>query len=534
MPEGSIREGCSLNIIIGFFPRDSYLLYGFMYANPYTYLSRPNSIYVLVLDYLPTVDFPEATITLPTSIFILKFPPFYIANTTALHSNPSYFYLCLSCRVRLQPVISNKNIRFHTEYSHQKQWKQSKLIMQVIVYGRTGQISWCEILIWRQCNKPAAFWDLVLRSTHPNFTTYLQSTVKVSQVGFSGSFSQKLYMRKTDPTAWHPSNSNYAGTVLSGIIYCDCRRRSESVSFEIWNVGFGKIEWALIIALSATVSACTFIESYCFSIGTVTKAYIAEFINVMGVTLRQGSYKGFLLALFSLGMFFISLLFENILTSCLVAPKENPPLDLAELINAGYRILITPGFSSNLPYLLEEFDKLNVTFNLNLVAIRSANGKNNYRAVVGDKSSIFYISTMKDKAVIQQAMKSKVPEYCTCHQIRNEFSHYSVYSFIHHKLALRIFYIVQLLTEAGFHNFFDWNLERRKPDFISKSRSTEHSQTSSDSFISLKNLSPLLLIFVFLLLFSILIFSCELSYLAHQTCLACRFKANVNKCFHLH
>jgi hypothetical protein len=553
MPEGSIREGCSLNVIIGFFPRDSYLLYGFMYANPYTYLSRLNSIYVLILDYLPTVDFPEATITLPASIFILKFPPFYIANPTALHSNPSYFYICLSCLVRLQPVINNKYIRFHTEHTYQKQWKHTNLIMQVIVYGRTGQISWCEMLIWRkwlapkgdarrtlwrQCNKPAAFWDLVLRSTHPNFTTYLQPIVKVSQVGFSGTFSQKLYMKKTNPTAWSLSNSFYAGTVISGIIYCDCERRSESVSFEIWNVGFGKIEWALIIALSATVSACTFIESYCLSIGRVTKTYIAEFINVMGVILRQGSYKGFLLALFSLGMFSNSLLFENILTSCLVAPTENPPLNLAELIDAGYHILVpgntTPGFSSNLPYLLEEFEKLNVTFNLNLVAIRSSNGKNNSRTFEGDKSSIFFISTMKDKAVIQQAMKSKCPEHCTCHQIRNEFSHYPVYSFIHHKLALRIFYIVQLLTEAGFHNFFDWNFERREPDFISKSESTENSQTSSGSFISLKNLSPLLLIFAFLLLFSILTFSCELRYLAYRMWLACQFKSKLSKCFHLH
>jgi hypothetical protein len=553
LPEGSIREDCSLNIIIGFFPTDSYPLYGFMNANPYTYLSRPNSIYVLIIDYLPIIRFPEATITLPTSIFILKFPPFYIANTTALHSTPSYFYICLSCRVSLQPVKNIKNIRFHTEYTYQKQWKQTKLIMQVIVYGRTGQISWCEMLIWRkwllpkgharrtlwrQCNKPAAFRNLVLRSTHPNFTTYLQSTVKVSQVGFSGSFSQKLYMRKTHPTAWRLSNSYYAGTVISGIIYCDCKRRSESVSFEIWNVGFGKIEWALIIALSATVSACNFIESFCFSIGRVTKTYIGELTNVMGVILRQGSYKGFLLALFSLGMFSISTLFENIVTSYLVAPKKNPPLDLVELINAGFRIFVTdnttPGFSSNLPYLQEEFDKFNVTFNLNLVAIRSSKGKNNSRTFEEDKSSIFFISTMKDKAVIQQAMKSKVPEHCACLQIRNEFSHFPVYTFFRHKLALRIYNSVQLLTEAGFHNFFDWNLERIEPDFNSKPKSTENFQTSTDVFISLQNLSPLLVVCAFLLLFSIFTFLSELKYLDYQKCLVRWFKGKVNKCFQLH
>jgi hypothetical protein len=98
-PDGSFREACSLNIIIGFVPSDSVPLYGFILANPYTYLSRKNSIYVLVLDFLPNLVLPKPAITLTTSIFILKFPPFYFNNHIALHSSPSYFYVCLYCRL---------------------------------------------------------------------------------------------------------------------------------------------------------------------------------------------------------------------------------------------------------------------------------------------------------------------------------------------------------------------------------------------------------------------------------------------------
>jgi hypothetical protein len=216
--------------------------------------------------------------------------------------------------------------------------------MQAIVHYRTKKIRWCEQNIWKkwlapngdarrtfwsQCNKPAAFWDLVLRSVHPNFTTYLHTKVQVSKKGFTGSFSQKSYGNEIYPSAWLISSSYYAGSAVPSIIYCDCKRRAESVSFEIWNVGFGKLEWAFIIGTSAIVS------NYCYSMGKgSTNSYIGEFINVVGIILRQGSKGGSLLALFSLGMYSISLLFENAVTSSLVAPKKNDQFDLVQLVNA--------------------------------------------------------------------------------------------------------------------------------------------------------------------------------------------------------
>jgi hypothetical protein len=544
-PEGRIREECSLHIIIGFVQSDTKLLSRFMNSNPYTYLSGPNSISILILDSLRNLaSFPKALVALPSSIFVLKFPTYYLRNQTALNSSPSYLYLCLSCRVILQSVVKNSDIRFLTEYSYQKEWKRTYLTMQIISRSRMGKITRCEKYIWikwlaperdtrrtiwGQCNKPAAFWDLAFRLVHPNFTLHLLPKAKYSQAGYSGTFSQKFYNRDCHPSAWQISSSYYTGAAMSGIIYCDCKRRTESVSFEIWNIGLGMLEWAFIIGMSAIVS------NYYYSMGKGTPTYTGEAFNVFGIILRQGSNKGFLLALFSLGMSSVSLLFENTVTSSLVAPKNNPTFDLVELVDEGYRILITGPtsneFGSQLPFLQDEFFKCNLTLFLDSVALQSTEIMNNPRTFAEDKFSKFFISTMKDKQLIQQVIKSKVPPHCMCPLIRNDFSHFPVYSFFHHKLTFRIFESVQLLTEAGFHNFLDWNIERLAPNFISKPLNVENPQSTSDSFISLNNLSPLLLIFSFLILFSFLTFSFELRYMAYQKCVMCRFKWKIEKLF---
>jgi hypothetical protein len=182
----------------------------------------------------------------------------------------------------------------------------------------------------------------------------LQTKAKFLQPGFSGTFSQKFYMKEPNPSTWQVSSSYYAGAAISGIMYCDCRRRSKSVPFETWDVGFGKLEWAIIIGTSAIVS------NYCYLIANGTSSYLGEAFNVVGIILRQGSNSGFVLALFNLGMYCVSLLFGNTTTSSIVAPGKHTPFDLAELVNEGYRILViaqtTNEFASELPYLLDKFN----------------------------------------------------------------------------------------------------------------------------------------------------------------------------------
>jgi hypothetical protein len=81
-PVGNIREECSLQIIIGLLPGDSVMLYSYMYNNPYTYSSRPHSVYLIILDPLThSVLIYKDSISLPASI-INTF--FYLCNLFTL------------------------------------------------------------------------------------------------------------------------------------------------------------------------------------------------------------------------------------------------------------------------------------------------------------------------------------------------------------------------------------------------------------------------------------------------------------------
>jgi hypothetical protein len=198
--------------------------------------------------------------------------------------------------------------------------------------------------------------------------------------------------------------------------------------------------------------------------------------------------------------------------SGLVVPSRNTVLDLAELINAGYRILFHGGmneFGSHLPYLRDEFHKFGVTYNQSLVQTSNASIANNPRTFAIDKFSSFIISTTAGKKFLQEDFKSSVAEHCDCFETRNQFTKFPVYSFFHHKLTRRIFRSVQILTEAGLHTFFDWDLQRPAPDFRMAPKKTEDLQTSFDSFVSLNNLAPILVLSLCLLLISSVFFVIE-------------------------
>jgi hypothetical protein len=139
---------------------------------------------------------------------------------------------------------------------------------------------------------------------------------------------------------------------ICGILYCDCLRRSETISLVTWSVGFSIYDSANIACLTLLITAFVCIRKYLYSKPGGLMSYIRLFVNVLGILFRQGSYKGFLLTAFSLWTYSVSLLFENALMSGLVVPNRNPVLDLAELINAGYRILSHFVYSSLIHHLL--------------------------------------------------------------------------------------------------------------------------------------------------------------------------------------
>jgi hypothetical protein len=210
-PVGKIREECSLLIIIGLLPDDSGMLYSYIYNNPNTFSSRPHSIYIIILDPLTyCVIIYDGSISLPASIFVYKIKRFgAIRDGTALQSDASFFYFCLSCNCFMQPAIISK-LRFVTEYTYQSQWKEPNLNIQAIIFGSVNRhVTGCEKFIWKKwfaakvkrdfwadCNKPAAFWDLALRSVHPNVSTTFQ-TKYIFQVQDTRVPSRRNYSTET-------------------------------------------------------------------------------------------------------------------------------------------------------------------------------------------------------------------------------------------------------------------------------------------------------------------------------------------------
>jgi hypothetical protein len=79
-------------------------------------------------------------------------------------------------------------------------------------------------------------------------------------------------------------------------------------------------------------------------------SFVEIVVRVLGILLRECTYKGFLLAIFSLRRYSISLIFENKLRSSLVVPEKHPAIDhasyfMGRLVNLG---LPCPSFKMNL------------------------------------------------------------------------------------------------------------------------------------------------------------------------------------------
>jgi hypothetical protein len=149
-PVGNIREECSLQVIIGLLPSHSITLYSYMYSNPYTYSSRPHSVYLIILDpFTHSVIIYDDSISLPASIILHKIKTFgAIIDCATLESDASFSYFCLSCKRVIQPVTPKTKVLFVTEYSYQNEWKEPSLNMQAIIFGSVNShVTGCEKFI---------------------------------------------------------------------------------------------------------------------------------------------------------------------------------------------------------------------------------------------------------------------------------------------------------------------------------------------------------------------------------------------------
>jgi hypothetical protein len=262
----NVKEECSLNVIVGY-TADSYLaLYNYMVSNRYTFTSHPHATYIILGDYdnVPVLFYTQ-TFDLSVSIFLLYIPT-KTTNSDSLNSGPLYDYFCFSCKKLLQRVEYNNNIRFLNDDRFVSKWKISKLIILVRNTVSYGDITTCDRLVWKKwlssiddfksnpgqgCNKQYAFWGLVFRSV--NLTAQLSISMDSSVVGYSGSFIQEFL--NNDITPWRASSAHYHASAFSYIMYCDCDRRTDIISFNTWTTCFFQNAWfSIIVSIVAVAS----------------------------------------------------------------------------------------------------------------------------------------------------------------------------------------------------------------------------------------------------------------------------------------
>jgi hypothetical protein len=258
----------------------------------------------------------------------------------------------------------------------------------------------------------------------------------------------------------------------------------------------------------------------------IQDTYLSMLTDVIGIAVRQGSYNCMGLAVFSIGMFIISTVFENTVMSTLVVPDKLLIYDIAKLIQSNYKILIANSSGGkldyNLPHLLEELNASKLTEINDKIKHYTSEIWNNPDTLTKNRSSIFGIATSNAKKFVKQRLNSLTPQHCLCSEVRDLRSTFRVYSFCWHRLRYRIFRNLNLIEAAGCDLFLDWEIERVASDFPASNDDGKGVNTLSD-FVSFKNLIPLLVILGCILIFSFICFLFEFRNLFCRVQITCTF-----------
>jgi hypothetical protein len=361
--------------MIGIHSRPSWQLFDFMFGSRYTFNTNP-SFYIVLLG--PSGNLPfvyRASTMFPASIFVWKVPIVnpIMDSADLQHSlkEPRFWYVCVRCNNFYEPVVENRNIRYISEVSYERNWSNSKLVLQAIVTTTNGDKTGCEKYIWemwlaqagdrvkddyKYCSKSLAFMDILARSVHPNITVFLQPREDYLQDGFFGYFINGIWSPQTAIGLgdWHASNVYFTVTASSSVTYCDCEQSSDSISFRGWLNCFDGNIWMCIFIVTALAHSYVCSQHYFLTRKFTFNCCIDFAFDIAEILIRQGSCKCCLIAIFSLGIFIVSTVFENSLTSSLIVPNMETECTLSDLIKLGYRILYVGGsmaFGSQLVYV---------------------------------------------------------------------------------------------------------------------------------------------------------------------------------------
>jgi hypothetical protein len=181
-------------------------------------------------------------------------------------------------------------------------------------------------------------------------------------------------------------------------MYCDCERRSETMAADKWTKCFNLLVWVCILALIVLTQCTASLKHILRNTGSFPRHFIELFFNVMGIVIRQGKCTCFVVASFSLGMIFVSSLYENILTGLVIVPRVKPQLSLSELIQLGFKVSYSdlhtgPGDRS---LSLREAFKLSKTPYTSInVQFMTDEMHNNPKTLYGNEFAYFRISSQR-------------------------------------------------------------------------------------------------------------------------------------------
>jgi hypothetical protein len=246
------------------------------------------------------------------------------------------------------------------------------------------------------------------------------------------------------------------------------------------------------------------VKSYLSSGTFALQSLLLSLTDIIGITIRQGFFKGTGLAVFSLGMFTVSALFENMLMSTLVVPNKVAIYDLATLAQSNYEIQLYSAskdeHNKTLGFLVQELNASKATVAYSSMHPYNADQWDNPEAFINNRFSIFLIALSTTKDFIKQTLKSITPNHCTCSEVPGLRLKFPAYSMIWHRLRNPIFRNLNVAKAAGLDQFLDWNTERNEADFVVLKEDATSANAASDSFVSFKNLLPLISIVVCLLI----------------------------------
>jgi hypothetical protein len=248
--------------------------------------------------------------------------------------------------------------------------------------------------------------------------------------------------------------------------------------------------------VTALVHTVVYFQHYLVTSNYHLQIYVSLAIDIIGIVIRQGKCKFYLIALFSIAIFIVSTLFENSLTSGLIASTAEKELELSELIESGYKILYTGDsmtFGSQLMYVKKLFNVSGVNVREENVKLLTTEAWIDPQSFSTSKLAYFAFVTPAGAESTRQTIQSKVSSSsdCLCRIIVNKALSLPIYSAYLHQLKFRIFYIREILLQAGIDRLFDQDLGHTSGDISSAARIEFETPVNEGHFVSLQNLVPL-------------------------------------------